>query len=130
MEKKTEYNGNVLLFVYGTLMSGFGNNRLLSESFFVGKAETIGEYSLYASGIPYVYPDKPTSKIKGELWEVTPQQLPRIDQLEGHPRWYNRQLIDVMCNDTLYKAWLYFMPDADITRLELIKSGDYREYRY
>ena len=119
---------NVLLFVYGTLMSGYGNNRLLKESYLIGKAETIGEYSLYASGIPYVYPDNKISKIKGELWEVTPQQLPRIDQLESHPNWYQRQIVKVKCDDKIYDAWLYFMPDSSVTRCELITSGDYRDY--
>lgn len=50
--------------------------------------------------------------IKGELFEVNPETLRKIDELEGHPRVYKRELIEVMDdNNVPVTAWAYLYPN-------------------
>ena len=121
-----EKNETVLLFAYGTLMSGYGNNRLFEGQTLIGAGETQNLYTMYASGIPYVNEHEPTSVIKGELWEVSNSRLPSVDALEGHPRWYQRKLIPVIVEGKTYNAWLYFNDDKGGKKIE---DGDFRNYR-
>lgn len=121
-----EKQKNVLLFVYGTLMSGFGNNILLRNEKLIGTGETVKQYAMYGSGIPFVNDTTEVSTIKGELYEVKPSSMPSLDGLEGHPNWYKRKEIPVTVNNQEYTAWLYFNND---NRGKLISDGDYRGYR-
>jgi len=102
-----------LIFVYGTLKRGYGNNRLLEQSRFVDAATTENRYPLVVSGIPYLH-DVPNvgHHVTGEIWEVTDDQLRRVDQLEGHGRgFYERRKINVISETTREKVetWVYFI---------------------
>lgn len=88
-----------LLFVYGSLMSGFHNNRYLRGQKKLGVGVTFKEdLTLFSLGS---YPgavrlnDQSEKDIKGEVWEVTPECLARLDQLEGHPTVYRRESVSV-----------------------------------
>lgn len=118
-------NEKILMFVYGTLMSGYGNNRLLRNETLIGPAKTIEKYELRARGIPYVNKNNPISQIKGEVYEVSPEALPSLDSLEGHPRWYRREKIPVEINNEIKEAWIYFNPTPEG---ELLEDGDFRNY--
>jgi gamma-glutamylcyclotransferase (GGCT)/AIG2-like uncharacterized protein YtfP len=84
------------LFVYGTLMRGLGNHRLLEQQRFLGRARTLHPHLLLQAGVPFVHPTLPsTLPVQGEVYEVTPEALARIDSLEGHPDWYARTPIEV-----------------------------------
>lgn len=121
----------MLMMVYGTLMTRFHNNILLEEQTLLGECETKEKYTMFVNSIPYVYPHSETSTIKGELWKVTGKQaIDRLDSLEGHPDWYNRREIIIIHNGEEKKAWLYFMPDESVTSLTIIKNGDYRYPEY
>ena len=111
------------VFVYGTLRKGFGNHHLLKNSKFIGYATTKEKYSLYVDGIPYVV-KIPTTQIKGEVYEVDRDTLNALDELEGHPNFYKRELIDVIVNGKTIKAWIYFYP---YPRGKLIRSGDFKD---
>lgn len=77
-----------LVFVYGTLKSGYGNNRLLSTSKLLGE-DTLDKHDIYAvAGFPGVIPGE--GIVQGEVWEITPEVLETLDRLEGHPRMYLR----------------------------------------
>jgi len=119
--------GKHMIFVYGTLKRGFGNNRLLSGSKFVGEARTEGKFALYESGIPFVIEDEQVSQVSGEVYEVDEKTLSRLDRLEGHPNWYCRKMVNVSIisegNDKVGGtccAWLYFFPKR---QGQLVKSG-------
>jgi gamma-glutamylcyclotransferase (GGCT)/AIG2-like uncharacterized protein YtfP len=73
------------VFVYGTLKRGGSNHRLLSGQRFVGVARTRPEFRLYElDGYPgMVRGPGPGRSIEGELWEVDPPCLERLDDLEG-----------------------------------------------
>ena len=120
------------LFVYGTLKKSFHNHYILKDQELVGEAETCNKYIMLSKGIPYVYESSKAycgevgytqkvvqgSCIKGEFYKVDDEALARIDQLEGHPRWYCRKQINVcvdICNhmgihtSRITQAWIYFM---------------------
>jgi gamma-glutamylaminecyclotransferase len=116
------------IFVYGTLMSGFGNNRLLSDSKFIGNATTKEKYTMRSRGIPFVNEHKETSKIHGEVYKVNKSTLSSLDSLEGHPRWYYRKEIDLDMEDgSEITAEIYF---NDEKGCPIVKSGKYREVMY
>lgn len=115
-----------LLFTYGTLQKGFSNHYLIKGAEYLGSGKTLEKYSLYESGIPYVFKGEEVSQIHGELYRVDNHTLKIIDRLEGHPDWYRREEVAVLTeNGVTVTAWLYFYPEK---RGELIKSGRY-EYR-
>lgn len=71
------------VFVYGTLMKGNHNHRLLTGADYKGDAviEGLDMYSL-----PYGFPcvKKGTGTVKGEVYMVDKGQLERLDCLEGY----------------------------------------------
>ena len=82
------------LFVYGTLKMGHGNNRLLEHAEYLGDSTIPGYRLCYAHGpgsFPFAIPSE-NEKIKGEIWDIKDDEdtLRRIDNLEGHPNWYER----------------------------------------
>ena len=142
-----------LVFVYGTLMSNYWNNRLLKQrgSTLVARGQTTNSFVMLASGsqgIPFVVDTEPNpsrfwlencTSIKGEVWEVNAETLFDLDRLEGHPRWYKREQIDIkitekMSDDSdVCTAWCYLMP-LDSKLMEdrqnfpiVIGSGDYTD---
>lgn len=124
-------NNKTKVFVYGTLRRGYGNHRLLENSEFLGNAITKEKYELTANGIPFVNPDKPTSNIVGEVYEVDNETLKSLDRLEGYDAklddgWYMRREISVMIEDKEEKASIYFNSHS---KGVLIEDGNYATYR-
>jgi gamma-glutamylcyclotransferase (GGCT)/AIG2-like uncharacterized protein YtfP len=103
----------MLLFVYGTLKRGHGNNALLrGTAEFLGNATTVKPYPFFAHGLPVVYDvlDGNALRIKGELYRFFDERnIERVDRLEGHPHWYTRKIIKVRTNadHKIYDAWCY-----------------------
>jgi len=128
MEKATEQTPYV--FVYGTLMSGYGNNRLLSKHKIIDTGTTKDKYVLKARSIPFLIDKKGEPNVQGEIYKVSENTLQTLDMLEGHPSWYRRKVIDVIneVGDTV-KAWVYFMPEAaESLQSTVIPSGNYRDH--
>jgi len=143
-----------LVFVYGTLMSNYWNNRLLKQSgsTLVARGQTTNSFVMLASGnngIPFVVDTQPNASrfwlenctpIKGEVWEVNADALADLDRLEGHPRWYKREEIGIKMNGRLSldsdvcTAWCYLMPVNDKEMQDrknfpiVIASGDYTDF--
>jgi gamma-glutamylaminecyclotransferase len=106
-EKPEEF---VYLFVYGTLKSGYSNNRLMANcTLYLKNARTEPGFTLYGTGIPFMVREFQSSGVKGEVWKVPMSQLPAIDRLEGHPEWYRREEIKL---DTGIKVWAYLNPNV------------------
>jgi gamma-glutamylcyclotransferase (GGCT)/AIG2-like uncharacterized protein YtfP len=70
-----------LVFVYGTLKSGFHNHFLLEGSEFRGPASVQGK--LYVAGLPY-FKRAHGAITRGELYLVDDTTLERLDRLEGY----------------------------------------------
>jgi len=72
------------VFVYGTLKRGGDNHRILAGQHFVGPARTEPAFHLYLlDGYPGMVAQAPGLSVEGELWEVDPSCLERLDALEG-----------------------------------------------
>ena len=100
----------MLIFTYGTLMRGFGNNRILQAkswgvdmadkikpATFVGEAVTAGRFSMKDIGFPYIRRGRQAKAehkpvpVVGELWDIgdpnndpaAKLMLEMLDRLEG-----------------------------------------------
>jgi gamma-glutamylcyclotransferase (GGCT)/AIG2-like uncharacterized protein YtfP len=72
------------VFVYGTLKRGSDNHRELAGQRFVGPARTSPAFRLYQlNGYPGMVEAPDGLSIEGELWEVDPGGLDRLDRFEG-----------------------------------------------
>jgi gamma-glutamylcyclotransferase (GGCT)/AIG2-like uncharacterized protein YtfP len=130
------------LFVYGTLMSGFHNHRLLKDATFIEKGITSG-YMISLGGFPAVYTVDNVDPgdmncIHGELYEIDEKILAHCDRLEGYRgpgdqyNFYDRVTTSVythslsMKNEGPVDAFMYeFRGD---TNREEIESGCWRTY--
>lgn len=87
---------NRLVFVYGTLKSGFHNNRLLTsnKAECLGIAWTVDKCRLWAHGFPMIKvanEDEPESgHVMGEVWKVNDYCVADLDRLEDEGGMYRR----------------------------------------
>jgi gamma-glutamylcyclotransferase (GGCT)/AIG2-like uncharacterized protein YtfP len=51
--------------------------------------------------------------MEGVLWEVGVMEMQSLDYLEGYPVYYNRKEVWVETGKRKYKAWVYFMANAN-----------------
>ena len=114
---KQGFKANPRVFVYGTLKEGYGNNRLLSHSKFLGAAQSVGNFVLGNVGFPYAFPSDAVPEqykklcfpVVGELYEAdSVESFLSLDFLEGYPSHYDRR-ITMFDNDV--NAWMYVQPD-------------------
>lgn len=109
------------VFVYGTLLSGGVNHRLLAGAELLGPHRTEPCFTLFRLG---AYPGLArggSSAVAGEVYRVDAAGLVRLDRLEEYPRLYDRVLIP-----TAYgRAWVYLYR-GPIGDRPVIHSGDWR----
>lgn len=108
MSEKSE-----LVFVYGTLKSGHGNNRILKwgGAVLLGDYVTEYPYPMFVSGLPYLIERRGEGKhVIGEVWACDCHTVADMDRLEGHPIFYERKAITVrnINNERTTTAWVYF----------------------
>lgn len=102
------------VFVYGTLKKNHGNHILLENEQFLGNAVTEENFLLLEAGLPFVVDDtnhECSVPIHGEVYNVIDDVLNDLDQLEGHPHFYKRELVYVRINEEQVAAWIYFIND-------------------
>jgi gamma-glutamylaminecyclotransferase len=117
------------IFVYGTLMRGFGNHSYYLDgplATFVREAETEPGYQLVPlGGFPGML--GPVAEwegsVKGEVFDVDESLIPDIDSLEGHPHWYRRTPIRLAEGEEV-ETYIYLHP---VSRAP-IGSGSWREF--
>lgn len=97
----------MLLFVYGSLKRGARHHDELSEGRFLDTARTAPRYSLCSHG---EYPGLVSGAdvVSGELYEVTPELLKRLDEFEGCPEYFRRAKIAL---EDGREAMAYFAAD-------------------
>jgi len=113
------------LFAHGTLRQGGRNSNLISGAISLGISETQQDYALYLIKDKPVVTKLPETKIKGEVYVLSDEQLTLVDRFEGHPRINKRDLVPVKLADgNIVEAWLYFhiLP---LRESVLITSGEY-----
>jgi gamma-glutamylaminecyclotransferase len=135
----------MLLFVYGSLRRGFPNHYILENSVYIGEFSTTDGYIMIGTRskvFPYIIKDSivddatPT-QIVGELYDVEPNTINRIDELEGHPHTYNRQLITVTNNTDVFESYIYILENPIIldgiiknigSRFIIVSCGDWATF--
>lgn len=125
-----------LVFVYGTLMRGFRNHRLLAQGgcHYLGRGETRPQYTLVDLGPFPGLLDVGTTRVRGEVYEVDAPTLAKLDRLEGHPRFYERKPVALARrpaslrtpNRTSRTISAYFLPREEYGHRPLIVTGDWR----
>ncbi|MBS1509755.1 MAG: gamma-glutamylcyclotransferase [Bacteroidetes bacterium] len=129
-------NQTNLLFVYGSLRSGFQHAAyqymsryftLLGEAKVKGKLYDLGNY-------PAAKASEGDEYIIGELYSINNADefsyaIGQLDDYEGifteegvTPE-YRRELVTVFCNGQEYTAWMYWY-NRDVTGLPVIDHGD------
>lgn len=117
-----------LMFVYGTLQKGHGNNRVMigesgKEALLLGKATTMQKYWMASGGYPRVAkqvlggfpPDIEREdyhgQVRGEVWMVNDSAIKACDHLEGHPRFYQREIVPVTLDKdrARLRPWMYII---------------------
>lgn len=93
------------VFVYGTLKLGFPNHRhYLSEAKYLGEGELTG-IMFHLTGFPAINLGDPFSKIHGEVYLCTWEEIMEMDILEGvRTHLYNRVEVAMDKHD---KVWTY-----------------------
>lgn len=114
------------VFVYGTLLKGEGNHRVLRGGTFVRAARTRPDLSMFTLGAFPGVSRGGTTAIEGELYVVDDAVLARLDALEGHPRFYCREEITL---DDGQVVSAYLLPREPYADREPIASGSWRQHR-
>ena len=95
------------IFVYGTLRQKGQNHWLLDYETYVGLFKTKHRYYMicpksktfpYCSTQNIASPETEPTEITGELYDISPSTLKKLDALEGHPTHYTRKTIELENN--------------------------------
>ena len=119
-------NGSARVFVYGTLLSGEPNHRLLAGVEFVGDARTEPVFDLVSLGaFPAMVPGGGIA-VAGEVYEVDRMTLAALDRLEGYPHFYRRLAVYL---DDGADVLAYILTPDQVRGRPRITSGDWRRER-
>lgn len=117
------------VFVYGSLLHGMGNHRVIAGSLRLcedREIRTAPKYRLYSlGGFPGLVEGGSTA-VLGELYVVEPATLERLDRLEGHPRFYERKMI-LLASEIPVAS--YVLPLERVEGCEEVASGDWRKFQ-
>ena len=112
------------VFVYGTLLTGERNARWAMNA---RRHPAWTHGTIYDTGWGYpAFVKEGETKIVGELLTVDDEGFASMDRLEGYPRLYRREEIEVFTESGGHaKAWVYILNSMpkDAT---VIASGDWR----
>ncbi|CAM4542695.1 gamma-glutamylcyclotransferase family protein [Myxococcus xanthus] len=113
------------VFVYGTLLSGEPNHRLLRGARLIGPARTQPRFTLYDYGPFPALASRGTHAVEGEVYEVDALMLAALDKLEGHPYFYERKSITL---DGAGRVEAYLFPKERLAGRPIIESGCWRRH--
>lgn len=134
-EERLEKKNRFEVFVYGTLRQHETNNYLLKDARCVSR-QCWTNGTLYDTGCGYPAMVAGTSiRVYGEVYEVTAEQLKRLDVLEGYEgqgknNLYDRITQEVHTDFGIIEALLYVFSDENVSELEAINFGDWKCHRY
>lgn len=111
------------VFVYGTLLAGEPNHRLLVGARLVAAARTKPVFELRdLGGFPGLVRGG-AHAVANEVYEVDEPTLAALDRLEGHPRFYRRSRIALDGGATVET---YLLAPEQVEGLPVIDSGSWR----
>ncbi len=100
------------VFVYGTLKKGYHNHEsFLDKAKFIGNAISVSKWTMIGEGMGFPYllerSDNLGNNIKGEVYEVTADELKNLDYLEGVPTHYRKSY--------MYVSYIDGTPSGNVT---------------
>ncbi|MGH4139707.1 gamma-glutamylcyclotransferase family protein [Clostridium sp.] len=114
-EAVDELSEAIVVFVYGTLMSGNNNNEMfLSETKFAGDFIAEG-FELYDLGNYPGIIHSENNKVKGQLYVINKNILNNLDILEGEGSLYIRELIRVVNDKNESREAYTYVYNQDIS---------------
>ena len=117
------------VFVYGTLLAGEPNSRLLARAQRLGDACTGEGFALFDLG---AFPGMVRARegtVVGEVYEVDRETLAALDRLEGHPDFYRRTAITLAPPRDAEPVWTYLLRPEQVAGRKEIPSGSWRARR-
>ncbi len=117
-----------LVMVYGSLLSGFGNHRVLAQhgAELVGTAVTAdARFTMRSLGAFPAVCRGGADAIRGEVYRVGVAALAALDRLEGHPDWYRRERVPVELCGEVARPWVYLLDAVG----PVVPHGDWRRFR-
>lgn len=63
------------------------------------------------------------ARCMGVMWKMNPRGLIYLDQREGYPYYYNREIVPVQGNSKTNRAWVYYMTDDYEQKLRPPQKG-------
>ena len=112
--------------MYGTLLTGEGNAHWARGA---RRTPAWATGTIHDTGYGYpAFVRNGETRIQGELLTVDDEGFKSMDRLEGFPRLYRREEIDVFTSLGRARAWVYIMnrlPEG----AKVIAGGDWRKYR-
>ena len=108
----------VFVFVYGTLKRGEKNHHWLDGASFQGEAELNGVVLHDLGPFPMAVVGEGTAI--GEVYAVEGSGLARLDELEGYPRLYDRQVL-ILCDGR--RAWVYLGRPRQVRHAPVVAGG-------
>ena len=125
-ETTTTAKGVHHVFVYGTLLTGEPNAHW-AKGAKRESASALGTLYDPHYGFPAFSP-LGTTVVKGEMLTVDDEGLASMDRLEGCPRLYRRERIEISIAGGNATAWVYIMNRLPRNAM-VIKGGDWKAYR-
>jgi gamma-glutamylcyclotransferase (GGCT)/AIG2-like uncharacterized protein YtfP len=122
-----------LVAVYGSLLAGLGNHRVLrdNDAEHVADGLTVERFAMrdVARGsYPGIF-EGGDAPVVVEVYSVDDDGFAALDCLEGYPRFYGRREVVIATDDgDNVVAWIYIMPD-DYEQGDLVCSGDWRQWK-
>jgi gamma-glutamylaminecyclotransferase len=117
-----------LVFVYGSLKTGFGNSWHLVDSVKLddGITEEARFQMISFGNFPAVIRNCGEQSILGELWKVDEKTLNDLDLLEGHPYLYQRQKTNIttLSSGIVFSAWMYTMDAPALEKYRATKDDN------
>lgn len=114
------------VFVYGTLLAGEPNHRVLTGARLVAKARTEAAFELRDLGPFPGLVRGGAHAVVGEVYEVDEATLAALDRLEGHPRFYRRTRIALEDGAAVET---YLLAPEQVEGRPVIASGNWRSRR-
>lgn len=116
----------VRVFVYGSLLAGEPNHRVLTGAALVGAAVTTPAFTMHDLGaFPGLVADGEQA-VAGEVYEVDGAALARLDRLEGHPSFYRRTPITLADGA---EVETYLLTRAQVAGRPVVETGSWRAHR-
>ena len=128
------------IFVYGSLRYRGHNHWLLDYEAYVGLFKTKEKYYMIcpkSKTFPYcltkqIIPDTEPTEIIGEIYDISPSTLKKLDALEGHPTHYTRKTIELENN---ILADMYLLENSSVvqelrssSRFMAVPQGDWMAF--